>query len=317
MAVVSPRTKSIQKRLAHFHQLPPELVILVSEYLLSCTRSSLFLISPTLVCQYFYGCLKSYSSFWTDLLIDLSALEAHAGDAALDDLTRKVNHALNYSQDKRLALTINLLRSSSDMDDSIGSLLNDAFIILYRKTLPLCRELTIKSSLWLDMQTLTGFLEWYIRDKQNAIESFDMVYKPTNTIEAFATPHALPLWRTGGISPLIMIDDPGSTIPSETPFPSLEHVKIDNITHSWSLLTLSGLHTFRLLNIPSHNSPSYTEIQRLLLSNAETLTTLELSHISVSDIETIGGQFTLPNVKSLTIGFAHPNDLVWASQTLD
>ncbi|KAJ8096190.1 hypothetical protein PM082_000098 [Marasmius tenuissimus] len=114
-----------------------------------------------------------------------------------------------------------------------------------------------------------------------------------------------------------MINDSESTTPLKEPFPFLRDITIDNITHSWSLLTLSDLHTLRLLNIPSHNSPSYTEIRRLLLSNAETLKTLELSNISVSDIETIGGRFTLPSVKSLTIGFAHPNDLVWTSQTLD
>ncbi|KAL0069361.1 hypothetical protein AAF712_003380, partial [Marasmius tenuissimus] len=77
------------------------------------------------------------------------------------------------------------------------------------------------------------------------------------------------------------------------------------------------LHTLRILNIPSHNSSSYTDLHRLLLENAETLTTLELSNISASDLETVGGRFTLPNVQEMTVGFAHPRDLVWAAQTLD
>ncbi|KAL0062959.1 hypothetical protein AAF712_010180 [Marasmius tenuissimus] len=321
MAVIPPQTKSFHSAPVPFHCLPPELLILISEHLLSCTKSSLSLVPLTLVCQYFYWCLKSYSPFWTNIHINLLTLEAHAGDAVLANFIQKLNRTLNYSQDKQFALTVSLLRSSSDLDGSIGSPLYDAFIKdLYRKTLPFCRELTIKSSLWLDMETLTGFIEWYIRDKQTAIptlESLHVLYNPANTVEAFAPPNALPLWRNGGISPLIMMESPGSTIPSEPLYPFLKDITIDNITHSWSLLTLSGLQTFRLLNIPSHNSPSHTEIRRLLLSNSETLTELELSNVSVSDIETIGGQFTLPNVKVLTIGFAHPNDLVWASQMLD
>ncbi|KAK1225073.1 hypothetical protein PQX77_011993 [Marasmius sp. AFHP31] len=173
------------------------------------------------------------------------------------------------------------------------------------------------------MGNLTSLFERYIKHNQDStfptLESFRMVYNPANTIEAFAPPHALPLWRTGGMSPLIMVNDSENATPKISPFPSLRNLTIDNITHEGSLLVLSGLQTFRLQNIPSDNlnSPSYTEIRHLLLSNAETLTTLELTNISTSDFETVGGRFTLSNVKSLTIGFAHPRDLVWASQTLE
>ncbi|KAK1230646.1 hypothetical protein PQX77_006262 [Marasmius sp. AFHP31] len=269
--------------------------------------------------------LKAESSLWYNLLNNLPTLKAHAGNAGLANLTRKLTLALGYSQRKPLVLAIDLLRSGLDTKDSIRSFLdNDAlsgFVTRYfHITLPLCRELTIKCSPWLDMEILTGLVEGYVKHNQNTFPTLEFShtsYNPTDTIEVFAPPHALPLWRTGGVSPLIMIDDIESTTPSRSPLPSLKNFTIDNITHEWSLLPLSGLHIFRLRNIPSDNSPPYTEIRRLLLSNAETLTTLELSNISISDVETVSGRFTLPHVKSLTIGFAHPRDLVWASQTLD
>ncbi|KAL0064484.1 hypothetical protein AAF712_008541 [Marasmius tenuissimus] len=165
------------------------------------------------------------------------------------------------------------------------------------------------------MEILTGLIDRCIKTNNNTLptlQSFRMSYNPADTIEGFSSPHALPLWRTGGISPLIRTNETTTSV-----FSSLKHLTVDNVTHDWSLLTLSGLHTLRILNIPSHNSPSYTDLHRLLLDNAETLTTLELSNISVSDLETVGGRFTLPNVQKMTIGFAHPRDLVWAAQTLD
>ncbi|KAK1215750.1 hypothetical protein PQX77_021639 [Marasmius sp. AFHP31] len=334
---IPPRTNTIYRRLAPFQRIPPELLLLIFEDLLSYTKSSLSLLWLTLVCRSFYNSLTAESSLWCNLLIDIPTLEAHVGDAGLAKLARKVTRVLEYSQDKQLSLTFNLLCPGSDMDNSLASLLECISNILWKvgphcrngrggydalsELVFRCRELTFEFSLWSDMGNLTSLFERYIKHNQDftfpTLESFRMVYNPANTIEAFAPPHALPLWRTGGMSPLIMVDDSESATPLKSPFPSLKNLTIDNITHEWSLLALSGLHTFCLRNIPSDNSPSYTEIRRLLLSNAETLTMLELTNTSISDFETVGGRFTLPNVKALTIGFAHPRDLVWASQTLD
>ncbi|KAL0064481.1 hypothetical protein AAF712_008538 [Marasmius tenuissimus] len=144
------------------------------------------------------------------------------------------------------------------------------------------------------MEILIGLIERCIEINNNTLptlECFRMSYNPAGTIEGFSSPHALPLWRTGGISPLIRADETPTSV-----FSSLKHLTVDDVTHDWSLLTLSGFYTLRILNIPTHNSPSYTDLHRLLLDNAETLTTLELSNISVSDLKTVGGRFTLPNV---------------------
>ncbi|KAJ8090999.1 hypothetical protein PM082_024923 [Marasmius tenuissimus] len=135
------------------------------------------------------------------------------------------------------------------------------------------------------MEIIIGLIERCIEIHNNTLptlECFRMSYNPAGTIEGFSSPHALPLWRTGGTSPLIRAHETPTSI-----FPSLKQLTVDNVTHDWSLLTLSGLHTLRILNIPSHNFPSYTDLHRLLLDNAETLTTLELSSISVSDLETL------------------------------
>ncbi|KAJ8075409.1 hypothetical protein PM082_019747 [Marasmius tenuissimus] len=327
MAVSRPQATIPRQKLSPFQRLPPELLLLIFGRLLSCTSSSLSLVSPALACRTFYQCLQGESSLWTRLLIDIQALEWHPNDRELTKLREHVEIALKYSQQRPLSLTIHLVRSGEnpicpDSDNISESLLNGPLsqlvTHLFQIAFPRCCQLTIETSSWLGMELLTSLVEGVIENSNNnlpGLKTFTLTYNPTNTIEAFSQPHALPLWRVGGISPLIPTDNqPQSSI---LIFPSLTHLTINNITHDWSLLHLSGLQTLRLMNIPHHNSPLCTDLHRILLANAETLTMLELSNISIADVEFVGGRITLPSVKTMTIGFAYPKDLVWAAQTLD
>ncbi|KAJ8096189.1 hypothetical protein PM082_000097 [Marasmius tenuissimus] len=203
MSIIPLRAKSIYTQLAPFQLLPPEILILISEHL-SCTRSSSSLVSLTLVCRTFYKCLNNESSLWIWILIDLPTLKTHAGNEGLANFTRKMTLALEYSQYKPLSLTVDLLRCGGDSDSDEGSTrplldndsLSEYITHLFCITLPLCRELTIKCSLWFDMEILTSIIEGYIKRNQNTfptLESFHMSYNPANTIEAFASQHALPL----------------------------------------------------------------------------------------------------------------------------
>ncbi|KAL0061410.1 hypothetical protein AAF712_011754 [Marasmius tenuissimus] len=229
-----------------------------------------------------------------------------------------VTLALDYSRERPLSLTVNLLHGSENhlaSDDQLGTRLKDGlirdFITRLFRVLPRCRELTIECSLWRDMETLISLVKRSNGDN-NALprlESFIMTYDPTHTIEAFFRPNVLPT------SPLIGSDAPDQHI--TTPFPNLRRLVTNNITHTWTRLALSGLHTLNLTNIPSHNSPSHADLHRILLANAETLTTLELSDISTVDDKAAGERFTVPNVRRMTIGFGHPKDLVWAATMLN
>ncbi|KAK1219497.1 hypothetical protein PQX77_017787 [Marasmius sp. AFHP31] len=301
-----------------FLRLPPELLLLIFKWLVSSTRSSLSLFPIAFVCRSFHSLLRNDPSSWTTIPIALPTLESHRDNAKFPDFTRTVALALNYSRGRPLSLTVNLLHGSENhltSDDPSGIRLKDGlisdFITRLFRVLPRCRELTIECSLWRDMETLIRLVKRSIKDNGTSLrlESFIMTYNPTHSIEAFFHPNVLPT------SPLIWSENPDEHI--TTPLPCLTNLVINNITHNWPLLTLSGLHTLRLINIPSNNSPSYADLHRILLENAETLTTLELSDISVNDNKAVAERFTVPNLKRMTIGFGHPKDLGWAAKILD
>ncbi|KAJ8091914.1 hypothetical protein PM082_024148 [Marasmius tenuissimus] len=313
-----PPQSPIVDEITPFLRLPPELLLLIFKYLVTSTKNSLSLGPIALVCRSFHECLRNDPSSWTTILITLTTLESHRDNATFLNFTRMITLALDYSRGRPLSLTVSLLHGSENhlnSDNQLGTRLKDRpirdFITRLFRVLPRCRELTIESSLWRDKETLISLVKRSIEDNNalSRLESLTMTYDPTHTVEAFFHPNVLPT------SPLIRSDDPDDN--ETTPFPSLENLTIDNVAHTWRLLTLSGLHTLRLINIPSYNSPSYADLHRILLSNAETLSTLELSNITITNTKAIGESLTLPNVRRMTIGFGHPKDLVWAAQMLD
>ncbi|KAK1219498.1 hypothetical protein PQX77_017788 [Marasmius sp. AFHP31] len=315
-----PRSPIIDESIAPFLRLPPELLLLIFKYLVTSTRSSLSLVPIILVCRSFHSLLQNDSSSWTTVLIALPTLESHRDNANLSNFIRMVTLALEYSREKPLSLTVNLLRGSENhlsSDNRLGSRLRDGIILDFIThlflVLPRCHELTIECSLWHDMETLISLVKRGFEDNDTfpLLESFNMTYNPTDTIEAFFHPNTLPLWRGGEPSPLIRFNN------GATPFPSLRSVTINNVAHTWRFLNLTGLHTLRLINIQSYNSPSYVDFHRILLANAHTLTTFELSDISITDNNAVSERLTVPNVRRMTIGFGSPKDLVWAAQTLD
>ncbi|KAJ8089831.1 hypothetical protein PM082_018407 [Marasmius tenuissimus] len=185
MSIIPLRAKSTHAQLAPFQRLPSEILI----HLLSCTKSSLSLVPLTLICRTLYKCPHNESSLWIWILIDLSGLKTHVVNDNFANFDRKVTLAFEYSQYKPLSLTIDLLRRVGDSELDEGSttplldndLLSKYITHLLRITLPLCRELTIKCSLWLDMEILTNLIEGCIKRDENAfltLEFFHMSYNP-------------------------------------------------------------------------------------------------------------------------------------------
>ncbi|KAJ8075408.1 hypothetical protein PM082_019746 [Marasmius tenuissimus] len=255
--------------------------------------------------------------------------------------------ALEYSHERPVSVTVNLLRSighdSEDIlsDPAVDHRLREEYLAhlveshvasgfplrdgpfsdliphLVWVALPNCRKLALECSSWRDIVELTrlGKLNIQRNSTLPKLESFSMTYNPANTIEGLTYSHATSPWGGGDCSPLIRSSE--SDDRTITPLPFLRHVKINNVAHTWRLFSLSGLHTLRLVHIPSFNSPSYAELHRILLANTKTLNTLELSHTSISNIKPDGGRLTVPNVRRMIIGFVCPMDLVLAAQTLD
>ncbi|KAL0572859.1 hypothetical protein V5O48_009108 [Marasmius crinis-equi] len=309
ISTVTPKSHSM---LSTLQRLPPELLLMIFRELLEVMNTSLSLISSALVCHTWNACLRSDSSLWTRLLIDLPTLEAHPGDVGLQGLASSVKLALDYSQGRPLTLTVNLVypdgeSSSATGHDDLSLTTSTTKILDY--TLERCHELTVSCSLWSDMELLAGAVE---KRPLPFLQSFHIAYQPSG-FEAFSEPHALPLWRPGGISPLLV--EPPRQITSV--LPSLKQVVIDNLTHEWGLFSLTSLTSLHFRNIPDHNSPTYGEFRAILEASRDTLTSLELSSLSLKDIQFVGGRFTLPNLTTLLVSFADPRDLMWIAQTLD
>ncbi|KAL0058057.1 hypothetical protein AAF712_015284 [Marasmius tenuissimus] len=255
--------------------------------------------------------------------------------------------ALEYSHEEPVSVTVNLLRSighdSKDIlsDPAVDHRLREEYLAnlveshvasgfplrdgpfsdfiphLVRVALPNCRKLALECSSWRDIVDLTRLVKLNIQRNSTLpkLESFSMTYNPANAIEGLTYSHATSPWGGGDCSPLIRSSE--SDDRTITPLPPLRHVQINNVAHTWRLFSLSGLHTLCLIDIPFFNSPSCADLHRILLANAQTLTALELSHMSVSNIKLDGGRFTVPNVTRMTIGFVRLKELVWAARTLD
>ncbi|KAJ8075388.1 hypothetical protein PM082_019726 [Marasmius tenuissimus] len=314
-------------KIAPFLQLPTELRLHIFKHVVSSTESSLSLFSITLVCKLFRECLQSDPTLWTTILIALPVLEFHRRNKSLAKFTQMTTLALEYSHERPVSVTVNLLRSighdAKDIlsDPAVDHRLRQEYLAnlveshvasgipvrdgplsdfiphLFRVALPSCRKLALECSSWRDIVDLTRLVKLNIQRNSTLpkLESFSMTYNPANTIEGLTYSHATSPWGGGDCSPPIRSSE--SDDRTITPLPFLRHVKINNVAHTWRLFSLSA-------------SPHP-------LANTKTLNILELSHTSISNIKPDGGRLTVPNVRRMIIGFVRPMDLVLAAQTLD